>query len=479
MTRNPKTYDLVVLGGGPAGITGAATAAVGKSVALIDNHPALGGAGINTGTVPSKTLRETALTLSGARSRQLYGVDLSLRRNATVNDFLRRERAVKTSLNSMLAGQLAASQADVYGGAGVFEDAHAIRVRPGPAQTPRAREGGDDNLIHGGCVLVATGSSPARPAIFPFHSRGVYDSDTILNLDRLPKSLVIVGAGTIGCEYACIFAALHTQVDVVDGRSSALPFLDSEIASALTTAMTRSGIQFHWNERVESCRANADGGFTLKMSSGSCLCADAALIAAGRTSNTAGLNLGAAGVTTGNRGLIVVDEHFRTEAPHIYAAGDVIGPPALASTSMEQARRAVRHAFARETAPDFPTLLPTGIYTIPEIGMIGETEDALRRNGVEFVAGRAYYDGNARGKIIGDEQGMLKLLFRRSDLKLLGVHAIGEQATELVHVGLIAMLSNSTARIFDEACFNLPTLGQLYKTAALDAIAASRSGRKS
>lgn len=465
--REVKSYDLVVLGGGPAGITAAATAAAyGRSVALIDNHYELGGAGINTGTVPSKTLRETALTLSGARSRKLYGVDLSLRRDATVSDFLRHERAVKASMNSMLAGYLAASNADLHRGTGAFEDAHTIRVRE------------DGALMRGAYVLVATGSSPMRPGIFPFDSPGVYDSDTILNLDRLPRSLIVIGAGTIGCEYACIFAALNCHVEIVDSRSSILPFLDSEISTCLKAAMNRTGIVFHSNERVDSCRATQDAGIAMTLSSGATLCAEAALIAAGRKSNTANLNLAAAAVTTGKRGLIEVDQHYRTEALHVYAAGDVIGPPALASTSMEQARHATRHAFGRPVS-DVSGLLPTGIYTIPEIGMVGQTEDALRQNGVEYCVGRAYYDGNARGKVIGDKDGMLKLLFRRPDLKLAGVHAIGEQATELVHVGMMAMLSHSTAELFDEACFNLPTLGQLYKTAALDAIACSGNPSKS
>jgi NAD(P) transhydrogenase len=279
----------------------------------------------------------------------------------------------------------------------------------------------------------------------------------------------VVGAGTVGCEYACIFAALDTEVHIVDGKSSVLSFLDADISSAITTAMSRSGITFHWNERVRSCQATGDDGVILTLSSGGSIRADAALITVGRRSNTETLNLAAAGVPIGDRGQIAVDEHFRTQAPHVYAAGDVIGPPALASTSMEQARHAMSHAFGSRLASQIG-LLPTGIYTIPEIAMAGETEDALKRKDVDYVVGRATFDENARGKIIGDEDGMLKLLFRRSDLKLLGVHVIGERATELVHIGLIAMLTNSTAHIFDEACFNVPTLGQLYKTAALDAI---------
>ncbi|HVV43968.1 MAG TPA: FAD-dependent oxidoreductase, partial [Bryobacteraceae bacterium] len=337
MAKNLPTCDLVILGGGPAGITGAITAAAsGKSVALVDNHHEPGGAGINTGTVPSKTLRETALTLAGARSRDLYGIDLSLKRDATVADFLRHERAVKVSMNSLLSRRLANSRAELFNGAGVFEDSHTILVQTAGQTAQR---------IRGAHILIATGSSPVRPAIFPFKTPGIYDSDTILELTRLPKTLAVVGAGTIGCEYACIFAALHTKVHIVDGRRAVFPFIDREIADVLTTAMMRHGVRFHWNERVQSCRTSESGGVVLTLSSGASLCTEAALVAAGRKSNTDNLNLAAAGVPVGDRGLIGVNEHFQTSVPHVYAAGDVIGPPALASTSMQQARHAIRHAF--------------------------------------------------------------------------------------------------------------------------------------
>jgi NAD(P) transhydrogenase len=467
-----RTYDLIVLGGGPAGIVGAATAiALGKSVALIENQKALGGAGINTGTVPSKTLRETSLTLSGARARKLHGVDLSLHRGATVDDFLRHQRAVKTSLNAMLREQFDASNADVYHGTGQFEDPHTIRILKGQG---RSHSGPGDGKavdhIRASHILIATGSSPVRPDIFPFDGRWVYDSDTILHLHELPKKMAVVGAGTIGCEYACIFAALQKEVHVVDGRGSLLPFLDAEIALTLTAAMRHSGIIFHWNERVQACRATRQGGVELMCSSGASLKVDTVMVTAGRKGNTERLNLAAAGLTAGQRGLIAVNEHYQTQVSHIHAAGDVIGSPALASTGMDQARHAMRHAFAEARLSGAGALLPTGIYTIPEIGMIGETEEDLKRKSVPYVAGRAPYNRNARGRIIGDSDGVLKLLFHRSDLKLLGVHVIGEQATELVHIGMIGMLCNATACLFDEACFNIPTLGQLYKLAALDAI---------
>jgi NAD(P) transhydrogenase len=454
-----KMYDLIVLGGGPAGLVGASTAAqLGKHVAVVERQQEFGGAGINTGTVPSKTLRETALTLTGARTRNLYGVDLSLRRDATVSDFLRHEREVKRSLREGIYRLFEASGSDLFTGTGEFEDPHTIRVLPG----------GD--RIRGKHILIATGSSPMHPEIFPFDCPGVYDSDTILSLSHLPKTLVVVGAGTIGCEYACIFAALCTEVHVIDARTAALTFLDAEVASAITVGMQRNGVRFHWQQSVQSCRTGENGGIVLQLSSGTSITADAALIAAGRRSNTGPLNLDAAGITAGARGLIRVDEFYRTEIRHIYAAGDVIGPPALASTGMEQARRAMRHAFGGSPGSEIAALLPTGVYTIPEAAMVGDTEEDLKDKGTSYVVGRARYDDNPRGKIIGDSVGFLKLLVRRGDLKLLGVHVLGEQATELVHVGLIAMLCNATVRLFDEACFNLPSLGQLYKSAALDAM---------
>jgi NAD(P) transhydrogenase len=471
-------YDLVVIGGGPAGISGATTArALGKTVALVDSHHELGGAGANTGTAPSKTLRETALALSGMKSRNLYGVDLSLRREATVADFLRHEQNVKTGLNALLAQKLEACHTDVLFGSAAFIDPHTIRVRTPPRVQTRDQPSAvkEDLVLRGERVLIATGSAPVRPPMFPF-GPGVYDSDTILELQRLPKTMAVVGAGVIGSEYASTFAALETEVHLIDGRDVLLPFLDGEVSRALATEIQRSGIVFHFKERVEACvvdepvTPNKPGRITLRLQSGQLLRVNEVLVAAGRKSNVENLNLPAAGVETGERGLIRVDEHFRTNVPHIYAAGDVIGFPALASTSIEQARRAVRHALDRRVATEIPRLLPHGIFTIPEVGMIGETEESLKSQGIDYVVGRASYRDTARGRIIGDTQGLLKLLFRRPNLELLGVHIMGELATEIVHIGMMAMLTGATAYLFDEACFNLPSLGGLYKLTAFDAM---------
>jgi NAD(P) transhydrogenase len=466
ITMDKKDYDLVVIGGGPAGITGAATAArFGKSVALIDAHHELGGAGVNTGTAPSKTLRETALALSGGRSRNLYGVDLSLRKEATVADFLRHERNVKTGLNMLLTEMVERSKIDVYCGNAILTGDHTVMAC--------SSNDGPEIHLRGEVILIATGSSPVRPVMFPFDGGGVYDSDTILELGRLPQTLAVVGAGVIGSEYASTFSALGTQVHLIERNSVLLPFLDSEVSRSLTVAMEGNGVVFHWNERVVSS-VSVPAGVALTLSSGLALTVAAVLVAAGRKSNTDTLNLAAAGIPVGARGLIVVDERFRTNVPHVYAAGDVIGFPALASTSMEQGRRAVLHAFGQRLRSEYPDLLPTGVYTIPEVGMVGETEQSLQQKSVPYVVGRCSYDATARGRIIGDANGFLKLIFRRGDMRLLGVHAVGEQATELVHIGLMAMLGSSTCEIFAEACFNVPTLGELYKYAAMDADTAAK-----
>jgi len=468
MPNETKNYDLVIIGGGPAGIVAAATATSNhKKVALVDCHHELGGAGINTGTVPSKTLRETALTLSGLKSRNLYGVDLSIRREVTISDFLGREESVKAIFNQAFETRLKEENAEVFFGIASFVDPHTISIVALPGKT----EGADNEpiLLRGEKILIATGSSPVRPDLFPFGTGEIYDSDTILKLDRIPKSMAAIGSGVIGSEYGCTFAALGAKVHIVDGRDKLLPFLDHEVSVALAAAMESTGITFHWNEKVLKCEVLPSGEVKLSLSSGASLTVDALLVAAGRKSNTESLNLAAAGVTTGERGIIAVDAQYRTNVPHIFAAGDVIGFPALASTSMEQARRAVAYAFGFAVSALSP-LLPNGIYTIPEVSMIGETEETLQKKKIDYVVGRARYEDNARGQIIGDKGGFLKLLVRRDNMELVGVHIIGELATEVVHIGLMAMMTGASVQIFIETCFNVPTLGALYKTAALEAI---------
>jgi len=461
-------YDLVVIGSGPAGEKGALTAAFfGKKVALVEKSTLVGGAVANTGTLPSKTLRETALALSGFRARELYGVDLSLGREATVADFMHHEKTVATNERARIHQYLDEQHVELIHGTASFIDAHTLRV-VGP---------GGDRTLRADTVLVATGSSPFRPPEFAFADDRICDSDEILHLTRLPKTMAVVGAGVIGSEYACTFAALGTKVHLVDGRDRLLPVLDDEVSAALSQAMEGLGIVFHWNERVTACDAPAGhGDVSLRLSSGATLAVDTVLVAAGRTSNTESLGLEAAGVTVGPRGLIPVDAQYRTNVPHIYAAGDVIGAPALAATGVEQARVAMSQAFDLGFKSEVAPILPYGIYTIPEVSMAGETEASLREKKLDYVAGKALYRENARGQIIGDRNGFLKLLFRRSDMKLLGIHAIGEQASELIHVGLAAMLMDAGWDLFNRICFNYPTLGVMYQRAAYDAAAAARPG---
>lgn len=462
----PEAYDLVVIGSGPAGEKGALTAAFfGKSVALVERSPFVGGAVANTGTLPSKTLRETALALTGFRARELHGVDLSLGRQATVGELMHHERAVTSLERARILGYLDKLHVDLIPGTASFVDPHTIRVDG----TSGAR------VLRAGTFLIATGSSPFRPPEFDFDDERICDSDEILRIGAIPRRLVVVGGGVIGSEYACTFAALGAAVHLVDGRDRLLPFLDAEIATGLASAMERLGIVFHWNERVTSCDAPATAAdVELRLSSGTTLRADTVLVAAGRTSNTEGLGLASAGVTLGRRGLIPVDARYRTAVPHLYAAGDVIGSPALAATGAEQARVAMTHAFDLDFKPSMDSILPFGVYTIPEASMAGDTEETLREKGVDYVVGKALYRENGRGFIIGDKSGLLKLLFRRGDLKLLGVHVLGEQASELVHVGLVALLTDGGFELFNRICFNYPTLGALYQRAAYDAAIANR-----
>lgn len=453
-----QQFDLIVIGGGPAGICGANTAGIfGKRVALVEKLREVGGAGINTGTLPSKTLRETALILSGARSRALVGVDLSIKREATVMDFMGHKNNVAMQERRRREEQLRTNNVQIFQGAASFVDPNTVRV-------------GEDTYLRGEKILIATGSSPVRPPEFPFEHPQVHDSDEILEIGAMPKTMAVIGAGVIGAEYACTFAALGVEVHLIDGRDTLLGFLDREISQAIERAMVEAGVRFHWKEKVTRCDAPPEGDVTLTLTSGATLAVNDVLVAAGRQSNTGDLNLAAAGITPGKRGLINADVQGRTEVRHIFAAGDVVGAPALAATGMEQARLAACAAFEIRQKEAASPILPTGIYTIPEASMAGETEEALKEKNIPYVIGRARYADNPRGQIIGDEHGLLKLIFRREDMRLLGVHVVGEQATEVVHIGLIAMLAGVGATVFNRACFNYPTLGELYKMATYEAI---------
>lgn len=457
-------FDLVVIGSGPAGEWGAVQAALaGKRVAVVEREPVLGGTAANTGTLPSKTLRETALHLSGFRARGLYSVETTLRHEATVSDFLFRERRVKDIERERIARNLQRHKVEIIQGTGTLVDANTVVVR---------RQDAPERRLTGGTILVATGSSPYRPPLYPFEDPRIHDSDEVLELERLPRSLVVVGAGVIGCEYACMFAAMGIPVTLVEARAELLPFLDDEFSALLGQRMEALGIQLCFGQVVEQVDVPRDADTPIRMllSSGTALETDQILVASGRTANTAGLGLEALGVKLGPRGQVEVGPTYQTALPHIYAVGDVIGFPALASTSMDQARIAVEHAFDLGGVRTMAPVLPYGIYTIPEVSMAGETEEALRKLNVPYVAGRAAFATNPRGQILGDTHGLLKLLFHRESLKLLGVHVMGPQASELVHVGLTALLTGSSARLFVETCFNYPTLSEAYKAATFDAL---------
>ncbi len=456
-------FDLVVIGSGPAGERGAVEATrLGKRVVVVEREPVLGGTAANTGTLPSKTLRETALYLSGFRARGKFGVETVLHREATVSDFLFRERHVKGVERERITRSFQGHGVQLVQGVGSLVDAHTVRVR---------RADGGEQLLTTDVILVATGSSPYRPPLYPFGDPRVHDSDEILDLPGMPRSMVVVGGGVIGCEYACMFAAMGTPVVLVDPKKELLSFLDNEVSTLLGQRMEALGVTLRFGQTVESVQVppNPAEPIRLTLSSGERLEADQVLVASGRTANTAGLGLEALGVRVGPRGQVEVGPDYRTAVPSIYAVGDVIGFPALASTSMEQARMAVRHAFTGRK-PALATVLPYGIYTIPEVSMAGETEKALREKGVPYVVGRATFATNPRGQIIGESHGLLKLLFRREDLRLLGVHVLGEQASELVHVGLTALMTGATAQLFQETCFNYPTLSEAYKAATYDAL---------
>ena len=458
-----KHYDLVVIGSGPAGEKGAAQAAYfGKSVALIEKETVLGGAAANTGTLPSKTLRETALYLSGFKQRGLYGMEISLKDRVTARDFLYRERLVVQSEHQRIAENLKRHEVDLYDGCASFVDAHTVEVKP--EHSPPVH-------LHGDVILIATGSYPHHPDNLPFHDQRVYDSDTILTINDLPRSMLVAGGGVIGCEYACMFAALGIEVTLVEGRDRLLTFLDSDISEALTAAMKKLGIHVRLSDMIETVDT-APEGFQVNLKSGDVANVQNILAATGRSGATDRLNLSGIGIEVGGRGNLNVNCAYQTELPHVYAVGDVIGFPALASTSMEQARIAMVHAFDLQYKTLLAPILPYGIYTIPECSMAGETEMSLKEKGVDYVVGRASYDANARGQIIGDDDGFVKLLFAADDMKLLGIQIIGDNASELIHTGLLGLLSGATADLYIQTCFNYPTLGEMYKYATYDALGA-------
>jgi NAD(P) transhydrogenase len=456
-----ESFDLIVIGSGPAGEKGAAQAAYfGKRVAVIERSANLGGAGVNTGTVPSKTLRESALYFSGLRQRGLYGIDYSLREGLTVQGFMHRKDAVVSAERLKIASNLSAHKIELIHGTAAFEDPHTVKA-VGASGSARA--------LRGEVILIATGSTPYHPPEIPFDDKAIFDSDSILGMDRIPKSMIVVGGGVIGCEYASIFTALGVEVTLVDGRERLLPFLDGEISELLRARLASLGLTFCFQERVKQTE-RVVSCVRMTLASGKVVEAETALFAAGRRGAVDGLGLERAGLALNSKGNLDVNDHYQTHAGHIYAAGDVIGFPALASTSMEQGRVAMCHAFGFPYKQRLASQLPMGIYTIPEISAVGETAESCEIKKIPYAVGRAKYANNARGQMIGDSSGLLKLIFRADNKRLLGVQIFGENATELIHLGMAALESGGSIDTFIELVFNFPTLSELYKYAAYDGL---------
>ncbi len=462
MSGGAEPFDLVVIGAGLAGEKGAAQAAYfGKRVAIVERETHPGGAAVHTGTLPSKTLRETALFLSGYRQLDLYGVTVEVEPHLAVAKLIARKDAVRRLETERIVRNLEAHGIELIHGGARFVEPDTIEV---------TGEGGGIRRLSADVILIATGSRPFRPPSIPFDDPDVHDSNDILGIERLPSSLAVLGGGVIGCEYASMFAALGVEVHLVEGRPTLLPFLDHEMGERLLEAMTHLGVRPHLDDRLEEVRRQPDGGLLCRLRSGTELASEQVLVASGRSGNTANLDLETVGVATDERGYVEVDEGYRTAASGIYAAGDVIGFPALASTSMEQARVAVCRAFGFAYKQEVSSLLPYGVYTIPEVSCVGLGERVAQEQGVDVVVGRAFFRDNARGQILGDRDGMVKLVFDRVSRELIGCHCIGERATELVHVGELAIALGGTLETFIEIVFNYPTLGEAFKYAAYDAL---------
>ena len=453
-------YDMVVLGSGPAGRKAAISAAkLGKKTAVIERHLSVGGVSVHRGTIPSKTLREAASYLSGIRQRELYGSAYRVKEKITIQDLtFRTQRVIEAEVN-VVRDQLIRNYIDILPGHGCFMDPHRILVQ----------SDGGNRVLSGDKIVLAVGTTPARPEDIEFDDRKIIDSDGLLKLQELPRTMAFIGSGIVGSEYATIFRTLGVRVTLVDGRARPLEFVDDEIEDALYYNMRDQGITLRFGERVESITRTDDDRVRVVMESGKELKCDSAMFAAGRQGASKELNLEGIGLVPDSRGRLKVDEHYRTEIEHIYAVGDIIGFPSLASTSAEQGRLAAMHAFGVKTEKSF-SLLPFGIYTIPEISMIGPTEEKLTEDSVPYETGLARFRELSRSHISGGDHGVLKLLFHRETRQLLAVHILGESATELVHIGQAVIENNGTIDYFRDAVFNYPTLAEAYKVAALDGL---------
>jgi len=455
-----NSYDLVVIGSGPAGQKGAICAAkLRKKVAIVDRGQRLGGVSLHTGTIPSKTLREAILYLSGFRQRSFYGSDYVLQEIISMPDLNRRVSKVREHELEVVRNQLRRNGVTVLEGSARFTGPNALSVE--------SNEG--SRTIKAENVLIACGTRPARHPDIPCDGKCIFDSDQLIALDvEMPRSAIVVGAGVIGLEYASMLTALNIKATVIDQRPTLLDFVDREIIDALTYHMRVRKTIFRLGEQVKSVSVEA-GRVVARLESDKTLSADALFYTVGRQANTDQLDLPAAGLKADARGRVAVDHQFRTAVPHIFAAGDAIGFPALASTSMEQGRRAALAMFGRSRdAQELP--LPYGIYTIPEISMVGRTEQELTAGKVRYEVGIARYEELAKSQILGDHSGLLKLVFDPDSLKLLGVHCIGERAAEIVHIGQAVLAFGGTIEYFRDAVFNYPTMAEAFKVAALDGL---------
>lgn len=451
-------YDLLVIGCGPAGQRAAVQAAkIRKKVAIIDKLDQLGGVCVNSGTIPSKSFKEAVLFLSGYRQRSIYGAGYRVKNEIEMDDLTFRCNRMMQLEAEVIKNQLSRNHVEVIHGHARFKDDHTVQIE----------SHADTKLKTADKILIAVGARPFRPDNIQFNSTSIFDSDDILSMKQLPRNMTVVGGGVIGAEYGSMFAALGVHVTIIDARRRLLGFVDEEIIECLQYQLRSMGVTLRFGEEVKSCRTREDGQVVTELKSGKVIVSDSTLFSAGRRSATDDLGLETIGITVGERGKITVDENYVTSVPNVYAAGDVIGFPALASTSGAQGRFASCKAFGIED-DRMEVPLPYGIYSIPEISYIGATEEELTGKEIPYETGTARFREIPRGHIVGDDNGMLKVLFHRETQQVLGVHVIGESATELVHIGQAAMALNGGLRYLRDAVYNYPTLAEAYKVAALD-----------
>jgi NAD(P) transhydrogenase len=460
-----KQFDMVVIGSGPGGQRAAIQAAkLGKRVAVVERKRDVGGVCIATGTIPSKTLRETILHLSGFRERGVYGASYMVKPSITMSDLVfRADRVIRHEID-VIRHQLLRNKVVLITASASFIGPNKVRLT--------YEDGSGSRDITAASIVIATGTSSALNPKIPFDGQHVFTSDDMLTLKEMPRRLAVIGGGVIGCEYATMFAALGVRVTLIDARARLLPFIDGEVIHSLVYQMQQSRVTMRLGEAVKEVELDHSlrhGPVRILLDSGKRIYVDKALYCIGRQGATEGLGLDEAGVAVDERGRIVVDGSYQTSQSHIYAVGDVIGFPSLASTSMEQGRIAACHAFGA-SCEHMPDLFPFGIYTIPEISTVGRNEEELTKAGVPYEVGKAHYREIARGQIIGDTTGFLKLIFHNETRQLLGVHIIGEGASELIHIGQAVLAHSGTVDYFLNTVFNYPTLAECYKTAAFDGI---------